>query len=75
MGNLIGERRIMEVITLSKNEREKFIKYLEFQVYVDSGINEQMKKVGIPDAVIKQLNSKSAAYIIVADDLRKIEDF
>jgi hypothetical protein len=54
-------------------ERERFVRYCEQQAADHKAIIEQLQKINAPKALIDQRQITSAAYLIVAADMRRAE--
>lgn len=64
----------MVVISLDVKEREKFAAYLEQEAATNNGMAKEMEKIKVQEFVVKRMEMKAAACIIIANDLREIED-
>ncbi len=62
------------VISLDAKERDKFVAYLEQEAVTNKGMAEQMEKLKVHNVMVQKLKMKAAACIIIALDLRGIED-
>ena len=58
---------------LDQNEIEKFARYCEVEAESLGGIIEQLKKLSIPEGVIKSRQAIQKAFVIVAMELRAVE--
>ena len=59
---------------LSKDDREKFIRYLSESIESDKMMVEQMKKMDMPNAVYNMMETRVIAYTIVLKNLETIEE-
>lgn len=64
----------MSIIRLEIKEREKFAAYLVQEATTIDGIAEQMEKLKGHDIMVKRLRERARACLIIAQDLRRIED-
>ena len=67
-------------ILLTKDEREKFIRYCEITAESDNAMSRQLevmlnnKLAGAEGMIAKKYKTTAAAYTIVANELKRIED-
>lgn len=66
----------MSIIQLSKEERERFAMWLETQVSQNVALVEQTKKLSGPTvaALREVMQQRNAAYILVAHELRSVQE-
>ncbi len=62
-------------MTLTDEEREKFIQYLEIDAESSEGIARQMENTHVPEVLVKQIKAEAIAFRIVAKKLRQLESF
>jgi hypothetical protein len=62
------------VITLTREEREKFAAFLEQDAASGEDLIAQMEKIPTPEALIKKYRTEALAQRIVAKMLRATED-
>lgn len=60
-------------MTLTQQERDKFITWLDDEAKSIEQISEQMKKLKVPEAVSKKFETEIIACRIVVNKLRSIE--
>lgn len=60
------------MISLTNEERRKFIAYLRQEAHTASGLADQAGKV--MEALAKRLKTEAACYTIVADKLEHVEE-
>lgn len=61
-------------ILLTREERERFAAYCLQEAETDKGLAEQMKKIGMMDAVIHEYETIAHGHAVVAAVLLKIQD-
>lgn len=61
-------------MTLTLQERQRFIIWLENETSQANSISEQLKKVNSPEAVIKKYLAEAMACRVVASMLKSIEE-
>lgn len=71
----MSEQKPAQAIMLTQAERDKFAAYLEQDARSDDQMGTQMEKLGGPMAIMaKRYKAKAAAKLVVAMELRSIED-
>lgn len=58
---------------LTVPERKKFAAFLHREAEQDAALAEQMQKIGMPEAVQKQMRTRALAKKLVAEDLESWE--
>lgn len=61
------------MIALTDSERERFAAYLEQEAATMDGLIEQMRRINVPEALIKHKQAEAYAQRIMAKALRNTE--
>lgn len=62
------------MLTLNKEEREKFAAWLEHEAHVDFKLIEQMEKINVPSFVLNKRLEVANSCTTVAKMLRSVDD-